>query len=277
MTGHQSHNQAQPPTPEEGLQRLVTQIGHDRQGAHPLLTALAEPEAKMLRAFAKNYPPERDTTDAGAALLVFGELCANLVTRLPEATQQNAGSLFINLARLVGEALMSNRLAPTALRCPYRYAHGAECKYLAEAPDEERRDATMRAHVGLHHPDQTWPCEHKECVVLEADHAVCTACGALVTPPDDAEITELVPAAPTATELECETDRPERIAPEDCPHPKHARVRLPGGTRCSACGTPEIDLRDAEPKGGTVTPEIIDQVLQRSWDSAHGHADSTDG
>lgn len=240
MTGHAHHNQASS-DPEASLQRLVTQIGNDRKGNHPALTALAEVEQKMLRAFAKAYPGLRSVPDAGAALLVFSQLCADLVPKLPEAAQLNAGPLFINVGRLVGEALMSGRLAAAGLRCPFRYATGKECKYLAEATDQATIDAIMRGHVGLHHPDQTWPCEHRECVVLEVDHAVCTACGALVTPPDDAEVTELVAAGHTGTELECESGQPDRIAPEDCRHPKHARVRLPGGERCSACGTPEID------------------------------------
>jgi len=285
MTGHQSHNQAQPnPDPEAGLQRLVTQIGHDRQGGNPTVTALADVESKMLRAFATAYPEPRSTPDAGAALLVFGQLCADLVPKLPAAAQQNAGPLFINLARLVGEALMSNRLAPAALRCPYRYAHGAECKYLAEAPDEERRDATMRAHVGLHHPDQQWPCPHTSILPVDAGNAICEACHAVVpwespegyapTTPEleyESEVgtafcacgqpAELVVQEGDTAQAQCldcvrsellaelGPELPSRVSPEDCTHPKHARVRLPGGARCSACGEPEVEAVLGEPDG----------------------------
>jgi hypothetical protein len=139
-----------------GLEQLVRQLQNDRKGRNPHVVALEDVEMKMLTAFAKNYPDDAAVHDAGAALLVFGQLCADLVGKLAEVSQRDAGPLFINLARLVGEALYSGRL-PVSYCCEYELAGGLPCHYLAEAPDQARLDILLRAHMGLHHPDLPWP------------------------------------------------------------------------------------------------------------------------
>jgi hypothetical protein len=254
MTGHAHDNQRQPKHGADGLNALVAQIRRDRQGRNPHLVPLEGYEAEIINLFTREYPGH-GYRDAGTTLLILGQLFVDWVTKMPEAMQRQAPALIINMMRMIGQRLYDGDLPPIGLTCPFHYVHGAKCKYLAEGADATRIDAAMRAHVGLHHPDNEWPCEHRERITEDGVTAMCTACrevvsavvGELECEPEASPVgwPELAPGT-TAETVSVATfvndgAPAERIDPPDCVHPKHARMTLPGGRRCAACGSKDID------------------------------------
>ena len=269
MTGHAHDNQRQPKHGGDGLNALVAQIRRDRQGRNPHLVPLEGYEAEIINLFTREYPGH-GYKDAGTTLLVLGQLLVDWVTKMPEAMQRQAPALIINMMRMIGQRLYDGDLPPIGLPCPFVYAHGVKCKYLAEGTDATRIDQVMKAHVGLHHPDNEWPCEHRDRITEDGVTAMCTACREVV-PAVVGEL-ECEPAEPVTVrdatghyreigmsdglELRREPDgslvgvtRPGRIDPADCEHPKHARMRLPGGERCADCGSKDLDKDEAQPDG----------------------------
>jgi hypothetical protein len=249
MTGHAHDNQREPKHGQAGLDALVTQIRKDRQGRNPHLVPLEGYEAEIINLFTREYPGH-GYRDAGITLLVLGQLLVDWVTKMPEAMQRQAPALIINMMRMIGQRLYDGDLPPIGVTCPFHYVHGAKCKYLAEGADTTRIDAAMRAHVGLHHPDNEWPCEHRERITEDGVTAMCTACR------------EVVPAV--VGELECEPDGPKIEL--------HANPTLPPGVELRTYAEAAADPDDIPPMGKC--PECGNVVFLEDCGVIADHPDS---
>jgi hypothetical protein len=236
---HASRRAANP-----GIDQLATQIRNDRKGRHPELVALEGLEQQLLPLFVQVGGEQVDPEQAGITMLIIGQLLNDLVSKLPPEEQRRAPAIIVNLLRMIGQRLYAGDLPeePT-LRCPFRLAHGAECQFEPKVSMGGTLTTVMQGHVALHHPGEVWPPVDETVpaeTVVEAE-AFC-ACGN----PADIVVTEGDTARAQCAECvrvdllaEVAQEGVVRIAPEACTHPKHNRIRLPGGERCSACGAQE--------------------------------------
>lgn len=217
------------PTPTR-MTAVLDQLAADantQRREDPNMAAL-EPNLKALYAEYTRLCGHLDEVTAGAALLVVGQLCAAHVNRQPNEGKVEALASLPNLMRLVGAQLYAGTTTEVEITCPFTYMTGAPCTKTVAGATRGHAELLMKGHVWQHHPDEEWPPAADEDGTEEgADEGVADAVN--LAPTD--------PAAQAAAITDFEVEVPDDgDGPEECTHPKDARMHLPGGERCSACG-----------------------------------------
>lgn len=317
-----------------GLDQLAAQIRNDRIGRNPVIVELEGVEQQLVTLFSKVGAEHVEPEQAGATMLIMGQLFNDLISKLGPDDQFRAPAIIVNLLRMLGQRLYSGDLPVKELQCPFLLPHGAPCAFKPTYTMGGTLTAVMQGHVALHHPGQVWPPvdgdqadaddepelvngpksaqhpsidEPKQYELAEAvDEVINAPAGDEVSPYRDAGTSdELKSEQPfdgspfegvrtfhpdgtvTYHDEEARGELPDEFAPQlkpgdiglvgpgsprhfepgfnpdgslaeisviddptgtppamprvpadQCEHPKHARMHLPGGERCCACGTP---------------------------------------
>lgn len=159
MTGHfasrRSAGANHAPAADHRLDQFAAQVTEARN-TQPALQALAEIEQQFLDA-ALDVGGHLDRETVGAAWLILGQLfAANLANVAPEQQAQHLGRL-LNVARLAGARLYTGDRLPVEVACPFMHGNGTPCGKVVKAPNPERADVLLGAHVWQAHPGETWP------------------------------------------------------------------------------------------------------------------------
>ena len=183
MTGNhpgRSGNPAKRANP--GLDQLAAQIRNDRVGRNPVIVELEHIETQLLDLFAKVGAEHVEPEQAGATMLILGQLFNDLVSKLPEDQQYRAPAIIVNLLRMLGQRLYTGDVPSDELRCPFPLATGKPCSFKPTYTMGGTLTTVMRGHVALHHPGEVWPPadvdEDQADEVLErAELVTCDTCG----------------------------------------------------------------------------------------------------
>lgn len=169
MTGNhpgRSGNPARVANP--GLDQLAAQIRNDRKSRNPVIVELEHIETQLLALFGKVGAEHVEPEQAGATMLILGQLFNDLVSKLPEDQQYRAPAIIVNLLRMLGQRLYTGDVQDDELRCPYPLASGKPCSFKPTYTMGGTLTTVMRGHVALHHPGETWPPAEPD----EADETV---------------------------------------------------------------------------------------------------------
>lgn len=159
MSGHHAQKRSQganhAPAADHRLDQFAAQITEARANT-PALAAL-DGEAQQLIDAALDIAGHLDPATLGAAWILLGQiLFQRLQLTPPEAQPSTLGALF-QAARLAGVRLYNGDQLPVEMRCPFTYGTGAPCKTVIKAPNAERVDVLLGAHVWQQHPGESWP------------------------------------------------------------------------------------------------------------------------
>lgn len=157
MSGHHAQKRSQGAHPQPAMVARLDQFAATIADARtqPNLAALADLEQQFLTGF-HEVGAHLDPVQVGAAWMILGNLFAGFVGGLP-AEQQGCGPVLVNLARLAGARLYTGSNLPVELPCPFAYTDGTSCRKVVKAPNAERANLLLGAHVWQAHPGETWP------------------------------------------------------------------------------------------------------------------------
>lgn len=157
MTGHQHANQRRKPSPaaDHRLDQFAAAVAEART-TQPALAAL-QPTVDQFIDTAMDIGAHLDRPTLGAAWLILGQLFGTNLASTPPDQQAGVLAMLLNVARLAGERLYTGTAIPVEMPCPFPYGTGAPCKSVIKAPNRERADVLLGAHVWQQHPGETWP------------------------------------------------------------------------------------------------------------------------
>ncbi len=158
MSGHQHAKQshgANPPASDHRLDQFAASVAEAR-ATNPAVAGLATQEDQFIDA-AMDIGAHLDRQTVGAAWLILGQLMGTHLANVPPEHQASAVMMLLNIAKLAGERLYTGNGLPITVACPYTYGNGAACSTTRTAPNQERLDVLMRAHVMQNHPGKEWP------------------------------------------------------------------------------------------------------------------------
>lgn len=158
MTGHQHRAQTRrtvPPASDHRLDQFAAAVSEARETTSAL-AALGGMESQFIDA-AMDIGAHLDRETLGAAWLIAGQLLSQHVQSVPSEQQASTLGALLNVLKLAGQRLYVGERLPVEMPCPFPYASGAPCKTVIKAPNEERLDTLIRAHLWQQHPDATWP------------------------------------------------------------------------------------------------------------------------
>jgi hypothetical protein len=186
LSGHQHRAQsrgANPPASDHRLDQFAASVAEAR-ATNPAVAGLATQEDQFIDA-AMDIGAHLDRQTVGAAWLILGQLMGTHLANVPPEHQASAVMTLLNIAKLAGERLYTGNGLPITVACPYAYGNGSQCSTTRTAPNRERLDVLLRAHVMQNHPGKEWPPPAEagpqdEDAQLEGSTGECPNCGTQV-------------------------------------------------------------------------------------------------
>lgn len=158
MSGHQHARQsrgANPPASDHRLDQFAASVAEAR-ATNPAVAGLATQEDQFIDA-ALDIGAHLDRQTLGAAWLIAGQLMGTHLQGVPPEHQASALAMLLNVVKLAGERLYTGNGLPITVACPYAYGNGSQCSTTRTAPNQDRLDVLMRAHIMQNHPGKEWP------------------------------------------------------------------------------------------------------------------------
>jgi hypothetical protein len=157
MSGHQHRAQSHGASAaaDYRLDQFAAAVA-DARATNPVVASLAAQEDQFISA-AMDIGAHLDRQTLGAAWLIAGQLMGAHLQNTPPEQQAGALAMLLNVIKLAGEKLYTGNGLPITVACPYAYSGGAQCSTTRTAPNQERVDLLMRAHVAQNHPGEEWP------------------------------------------------------------------------------------------------------------------------
>jgi hypothetical protein len=208
MSGHQAHRQSHGarPASDYRLDQFAAAVAEART-TNPAVATLATQEGQFIAA-ALDIGAHLDRQTLGAAWLIAGQLMGTHLQGVPPEHQAAALAMLLNVIKLAGERLYTGNGLPITVACPYTYGNGSACSTARTAPNQDRLDVLMRAHILQNHPGNEWPPPLDTDTMLDAENVaeaavgLCGECGCEVYLDEDGRI-GWHPTGPAASALSC--------------------------------------------------------------------------
>lgn len=156
MSGHHAHKQSHGANPASDfrLDQFAAAVAEGRN--NPAVAGLVDQEDAFIDA-AMDIGAHLDRQTLGAAWLILGQLMGTRLQSTPPEQQPMVLGMLLQVARLAGQKLYTGTGLPITVACPYAYGNGSACSTTRTAPNQERLDVLLRAHVLQNHPGKEWP------------------------------------------------------------------------------------------------------------------------